>query len=94
MHSNTLSKVQRQSSEPTYFVHRTASQELPVYQRREQGTKLTTMVQKIDGDIIALRDQLKKELRIKEGHIAANMITKKIKIKVRIDRSNSRQASS
>lgn len=53
----------------SYFVTRTRSNELPVYQDRKRGgnLKLTT-VRKIDGDPSVLRD----ELRIALGFVGAN----------------------
>ena len=67
----------------SYHVHRTASQQLPVYHLAKRGGNLhQTRVRKIDGDIKALRDDLRRALGLKEEHIVINHLTRHIIIKV------------
>lgn len=67
----------------SYHVHRTASQQLPVYHLAKRGGNLhQTRVRKIDGDIKALKDDLQRALSIKEEHIVINQLTRHIIIKV------------
>lgn len=67
----------------SYHVHRTASQQLPVYHLAKRGGNLhQTRVRKIEGDIMALRDDLRQALCLKEEHITINQLTRHIIIKV------------
>ncbi len=67
----------------SYHVHRTPSQKLPVYQQSKQGGNLhQTRVRKIDGDLQALRDDLRQALGLQEEHIVVNQLTRHIIIKV------------
>ena len=72
------------TSEP-YFVHRTASSNLPVYLLTKSGGNLKqTIVRKLEGDIAILRDQLREFLKIeKKEDIKINPLTKHVVIKVR-----------
>lgn len=66
-----------------YYVYRTASQQLPVYQIAKRGGNLhQTRIRKINGDVKKLRDDIQKALELKEGNIAINSITGHITIKV------------
>lgn len=67
----------------SYHVHRTASQQLPVYHLAKRGGNLhQTRVRKIEGDIEALRDDLQRALGLKEEQIIINQLTRHIIIKV------------
>lgn len=66
-----------------YYVYRTSSQQLPVYQIAKRGGNLhQTRIRKINGDVRKLRDDIQKALELKEGSIAINSITGHITIKV------------
>lgn len=66
-----------------YHIHRTASQQLPVYHLAKRGGNLhQTKVRKIDGDINALRNDLQRALGLKEEHIVINQLTRHVIIKV------------
>lgn len=66
-----------------YYVYRTASQQLPVYQMAKRGGNLhQTRIRKINGDVKKLRDDIQKALELKEGNIAINSTTGHITIKV------------
>ncbi len=66
-----------------YHVHRTASQQLPVYQLSKRGGNLRqTRIRKIDGDVIKLRNDMQKALGLMEDLIVINPVTRHILIKV------------
>lgn len=69
-----------------YHVHRTPSQQLPVYHLAKGGggNLHLTKIRKIDGDIKALRNDLQQALGLKDEHIAVNQLTRHIMIKVSI----------
>lgn len=73
------------SLEPlSYHVHRTPSQQLPIYQKRKRGgTLLQTRVQKVTGRVEDLKHALQKELQIPEGKIIVNPTNRHIIVKVR-----------
>jgi len=67
----------------SYHVYRTASQQLPVYLTAKRGGNLQqTKIRKIEGDIIALREDLRSAMGLQEQHIVINHLTKHIIIKV------------
>lgn len=71
-----------------YFVHRTKSNNFPVYQRAARGGNLRqTLVRKVEGDIKALRDQLQQELNLDPKDVTINMLTKQVIVKVGRERS-------
>jgi large subunit ribosomal protein L49 len=66
-----------------YHVHRSASNNLPVYQQAKRGGNLKqTKVQKIDGDVATLREQLQKRLGLDPENIVINPLTRHIVMKV------------
>ena len=67
-----------------YYVHRTASQQLPIYHLAKRGGNLRqTRIRKIDGNLMELKKDLRHALGLKEEQIAINSLTKHIIIKVR-----------
>lgn len=67
-----------------YHVHRTASQNLPVYHLAKRGGNLhQTRVRKIEGDVERLRDEIRTFLGIKEEDVVINRLMGHIIIKVR-----------
>ena len=67
-----------------YHVHRTASQQLPIYHLAKRGGNLhQTRIRKIDGNLMELKKDLRQALGLKEEQIAINSLTKHIIIKVR-----------
>ncbi|KAL8673358.1 MAG: hypothetical protein Q9168_002237 [Polycauliona sp. 1 TL-2023] len=67
-----------------YHIHRTPSQQLPVYQLAKRGGNLLlTRLRKIDGDITILKEELQQVLGLKQEQISINQLTKHIIIKVR-----------
>ncbi|KAL8998461.1 MAG: hypothetical protein Q9169_002498 [Polycauliona sp. 2 TL-2023] len=67
-----------------YHIHRTPSQQLPVYQLAKRGGNLLlTRLRKIDGDITRLKEELQQALGLKQEQISINQLTKHIIIKVR-----------
>ena len=66
-----------------YHVHRTASQQLPVYLLAKRGGNLhQTRIRKIDGSIMDLRNDLQQALGLEVDHITINQLTRHIIIKV------------
>lgn len=66
-----------------YHVHRTASQELPIYHLAKRGGNLQqTRIRKIEGDIVKLRDELQTTLKLKKEHVVINQITGHVLLKV------------
>ncbi|KAI4113836.1 MAG: hypothetical protein LQ345_005271 [Seirophora villosa] len=70
-------------SEPLpYHVHRTPSQQLPVYQLAKRGGNLLlTRLRKIDGDIMRLKLHLQQALDLRPEEISINQLTRHIHIK-------------
>ncbi|KAK5713927.1 54S ribosomal protein img2, mitochondrial [Elasticomyces elasticus] len=65
-----------------YFVTRTPSKELPVYQLTKRGGNLKiTRVRKIDGRREVLRDELRTELGLQEKDAVVNAITGHVVLK-------------
>lgn len=67
-----------------YYIHRTASQQLPIYKLAKRGGNLRqTRLRKVEGDIARLRGDLQEALSLVDEHIKINQLTKHIIIKVR-----------
>ena len=66
-----------------YYIHRTASQQLPIYKLAKRGGNLRqTRLRKVEGDIARLRTDLQEALSLEDEHIKINQLTKHIIIKV------------
>ena len=66
-----------------YHVHRTASQELPIYHLAKRGGNLhQTRIRKIEGDRVKLRDELQESLGLKKENAVINQVTGQIVLKV------------
>ena len=66
-----------------YYIHRTASQQLPIYKLAKRGGNLRqTRLRKVEGDIGRLRSDLQEALGLENEHIKINQLTKHIIIKV------------
>ncbi|KAL9014324.1 MAG: hypothetical protein Q9173_001032 [Seirophora scorigena] len=74
-------------SEPLpYHVHRTPSQQLPVYQLAKRGGNLLlTRLRKVDGDIMQLKLHLQQALDLRPEEISINQLTRHIHIKSGLD---------
>ena len=67
-----------------YYIHRTASQQLPIYKLAKRGGNLRqTRLRKVEGDLARLRSDLQDALSLESEHIKINPLTKHIIIKVR-----------
>ncbi|KAF2155202.1 hypothetical protein K461DRAFT_292085 [Myriangium duriaei CBS 260.36] len=65
-----------------YYVTRTPSNELPVYNlSKAGGNKPLTRVRKIDGDLEALRTSLQIHLQLKKDDCVINQLTKQVIVK-------------
>ncbi|KAK4556342.1 hypothetical protein LTR86_006486 [Recurvomyces mirabilis] len=65
-----------------YFVSRTPSKELPIYQLRKRGGNLKmTRIKKVDGRPEELRDDLRKLLGLEEKEAVVNNVTKHVMLK-------------
>ncbi|TKA74945.1 hypothetical protein B0A55_04944 [Friedmanniomyces simplex] len=65
-----------------YFITRTPSKELPVYQLRKRGGNMKlTRIRKIDGRAETLRDDLRAELKLGEKEAVVNAVTKQVVLK-------------
>ena len=65
-----------------YHIHRTPSQQLPVYKLAKRGGNLRqTRLRKVEGDIARLRTDLQEALSLEDEHIKINHLTKHIIIK-------------
>ena len=68
-----------------YHIHRTPSQQLPVYKLAKRGGNLRqTRLRKVEGDIARLRTDLQEALSLEDEHIKINHLTKHIIIKARL----------
>lgn len=66
-----------------YHIHRTPSQQLPVYKLAKRGGSLKqTRLRKIEGDVKALRGDLMEALGLGEGEVKVNQLTGHVLIKV------------
>lgn len=71
-----------QSPHLPYYVTRTPSNELPVYNfAKAGGNKPLTRVRRIDGDIETLRDALQSHLQLKHDDCIVNHLTKQVIVK-------------
>lgn len=67
-----------------YYVHRTASQKLPIYHLAKRGGNLhQTRIRKIEGDVEKLREEIVATLALREETVVINRLTGHIIIKVR-----------
>ncbi|EMD00075.1 hypothetical protein BAUCODRAFT_21735 [Baudoinia panamericana UAMH 10762] len=65
-----------------YFVTRTPSMELPVYQLRKRGGNMKlTRVKKVDGKVESLRDELRAALGLGEKEAVVNPVTRHVMLK-------------
>lgn len=65
-----------------YYVTRTSSNELPIYTLRKRGgNMLLTRVKKIDGDVEALRDELRSTLGLEQKQVVVNALTRHVLLK-------------
>ena len=66
-----------------YHIHRTPSQQLPIYKLAKRGGSLRqTRLRKIEGDMARLRSDLRAALGLEDGEITINQLTKHIIIRV------------
>ncbi|KAI1103398.1 mitochondrial large subunit ribosomal protein-domain-containing protein [Jackrogersella minutella] len=64
-----------------YFVHRNTLNSLGVYQKKKRGGNLKyTVVKNLEGDLYALRNDLREMLELKESEVTVNTVTRHIKI--------------
>ncbi|KAL8754618.1 MAG: hypothetical protein Q9184_005052 [Pyrenodesmia sp. 2 TL-2023] len=71
-----------------YHIHRTPSQQLPVYHLAKRGGNLLqTRLRKIDGDIMKLKLELQQALGLQQEEISINQLTRHIIIKVSLPRA-------
>ena len=69
-----------------YHIHRTASQQLPIYNQAKRGGNLhQTLIRKIEGDVDTLRQDLIDSLSVTEKEVVINRLTGHIIVKVRTD---------
>ncbi|PNS21424.1 hypothetical protein CAC42_1203 [Sphaceloma murrayae] len=65
-----------------YFVTRTPSNELPVYQyHKSGGNKKLTRIRKIDGNLEALRNEVQEYLQLKKEDCVINPLTQQVIVK-------------
>jgi len=65
-----------------YFVHRSNTNNLPVYEEAKRGGNLhQTRIRKLEGDLPALREQLITALNLPPERISINSVTQHIIIK-------------
>ena len=82
-HIRASSTATFQFSSLPYYVHRTASRELPIYHVTKRGGNLhQTRIRKINGDRAKLLAELRLALRVKPENIRVNQVTGNIIIKV------------
>lgn len=66
-----------------YHIHRTPSQQLPVYKSEKRGGTLKqTRVRKIEGDVRALRGDLMEAMGLGEAEVKINSLTGHVLVKV------------
>ncbi|KAL7268777.1 54S ribosomal protein img2, mitochondrial [Rhizina undulata] len=74
--------TQTQQEPLPYFVHRTQTKNLPIYEGSKRGGNLRqTTVRKIEGKIVVLSKQLREVLQLKPEEIRINHLTMHIIIK-------------
>lgn len=65
-----------------YFVHRTNTNNLPVYAEAKRGGSLRqTLIRKVEGDANALREDLVEHLNLKPEWVTVNGLTNHVIIK-------------
>ncbi|KAF8250116.1 hypothetical protein K440DRAFT_541817, partial [Wilcoxina mikolae CBS 423.85] len=65
-----------------YFVHRSKSQNFPVYEEAKRGgNMLQTRIRKVEGNADALREQLMAQLNLEKDRIFVNHLTRHVIIK-------------
>jgi len=81
--SLTVQSLPAKSPPPlAYHVHRTASQQLPIYHLAKRGGNLhQTRIRKIEGDVELLRNEIRTALGLDEGVVVINRLTGHIIIK-------------
>ncbi|CZS97982.1 related to mitochondrial 60s ribosomal protein [Rhynchosporium agropyri] len=82
--SSIISAAKTAPSAPLkpYFVLRTPSNQLPVYQLAKRGGNMKlTRVRKIEGDVNALRNDLQKELGMSDKEVVVNQLTRQVMVK-------------
>lgn len=73
--------TQNQTQLP-YFVHRTSTNNLPVYpEAKRGGTLKQTLIRKVEGDANALRKDLIKHLNLEPEWVTVNGLTNHVIIK-------------
>ncbi|GAM83242.1 hypothetical protein ANO11243_012280 [Dothideomycetidae sp. 11243] len=77
----------QQSPNLPYYVTRTPSNELPVYNlAKAGGNKPLTRIRKIDGDIEALREALQHHFQLKRDECTVNHLTRQVLVKGHVRR--------
>jgi len=78
----TASPSSPPSDEKTYYVYRTPSQQLPVYQKKKKnGLFPLTEIKKVSGNVEDLKAELQQALMLPDGKIRINPVNKHIIIK-------------
>ncbi|KAI9676931.1 MAG: hypothetical protein M1817_006770 [Caeruleum heppii] len=81
--SVAASASSKEAPQERYFVQRTHSQNLPVFHQAKRGGNLRqTRIQKVEGDVTALKAQLVHQLGLDPKEVVINNLTKHIIIKV------------
>ncbi|KAI9892640.1 MAG: hypothetical protein M1814_001333 [Vezdaea aestivalis] len=76
-------QVPKPKPQEVYYVQRTKSRNLPVYQEAKRGgNKLQTKIQKVEGDAQELRKQLVQALQTGDKDVMLNGLTLNIIVKV------------
>lgn len=71
------------ASATAYLVSRTRSNRLPVYLRTQAGgSKITTLIRRVEGDPLALRDEVKGLVGMEGRDVVVNPTTGHVVIKV------------
>lgn len=66
-----------------YYIYRTASEQLPVYQITKRGNaRGSTRIRKITGNVTQLKNDIQQSLRLKKTDVKVNSLTTHIIIKV------------
>ncbi|TQS35602.1 hypothetical protein Golomagni_03970 [Golovinomyces magnicellulatus] len=80
LHNIAVSKVQ---NPPEYCVRRTPSNQLPIYHvEKNGGNKKLTRIRKVEGNVKALRDELREVLNLTEKECTINHLTGHVIVKV------------
>ncbi|RKF54050.1 putative mitochondrial large ribosomal subunit [Golovinomyces cichoracearum] len=79
LHDIAVSKVQNQ---PEYCVRRTPSNQLPIYHiEKNGGNKKLTRIRKVEGNVKALRDELREAMNLTEKECTINHLTGHVLVK-------------